>query len=90
MNSGEGYNELEIDSRRPLLLEQLTNFVQENSRISFVVQNNYLEWNNNIDDPYKSRQDFHQSFQINVGNNLIRQRTPLDFEYLISLSTLDR
>ena len=80
MNSGEGYNELEIDSRRPLLLEQLTNFVQENSRISFVVQNNYLEWNNNIDDPYKSRQDFHQSFQINVGNNRIRHRTPLDFE----------
>ena len=55
MNSGEGYNELEIDSRRPLLLEQLTNFVEENSRLSFVVQNNYLEWNNNIDDPYKQR-----------------------------------
>ena len=64
MNSGEGYNELEIDSRRPLLLEQLTNFVEENSRISFVVQNNYLEWNNNIDDPYKSRLDFHQTFHF--------------------------
>ena len=55
MNSGEGYNELEIDTRRPLLLEQLTNFVEENSRLSFVIQNNYLEWNNNIEDPYKQR-----------------------------------
>ena len=64
MNSGEGYNELEIDSRRPLLLEQLTNFVQENSRLSFVVQNNYLEWNNNIDDPYKQRYDFNRMFHF--------------------------
>ena len=55
MNSGEGYNELEIDTSKPLLLEHLSNFAEQNSKISFNIQNNYVDWNNNFDDPYTKR-----------------------------------